>query len=340
MNVPIRPRISLRVLAAASALAVAIALALLGAGTARAQNADPDKIQVRILPQPEVYGETYTLGEIAELDGFDIKLLKQLAALEIGRSPLPGRGLRLSDGMIRTRLRRAVEESRLVLIVPERSEVTRAALRIPGSEIEQIVLARAAALAGTGADEVRQELLGTVSDVLLPKGDLEWQVEPMGRHIATSGERTYSVVARVNGQDVWRTTVRLKQKVYEEAVIAVKAVRRNQTITAEDVQLVKRTLANSDSGRAMDSLALVVGKQARRPIGSNELIQPEMLLEPHDVEEGRRVIVEYRTPRIVLQVPGVALVSGHTGDFIPVKNLESGKVIYGVIENGSTVRVN
>lgn len=336
MNKPTASRESKRALTA-----LVLALALLAfAGTASAQVADPDKVQVRVLPQPEVFGDTYTLGEIAELDGFDIKLLKELAALEIGRSPLPGRALRLSDGMIRSRVRRLVEDARLILVVPERSEVTRAALRIPGSEIEEMVLARAAAEAGASPDDLRQELKGTIPDAVLPKGDVEWQIEPMGRHIASSGERTYLIAARVNGQDAWRTTVRLKQKVYEEAIVAAKAVRRNQTITAQDVKIVKRTFTGNDPARAMGSLEQVVGKQARRPIGQNELIVSEMLLEPHDVEEGGRVIVVFSTSQIHLEVPGVAMVNGRSGDFIPVKNLQSGKIVYGVIDGGNTVRVN
>ena len=339
-----RARQALRALAAARRaalllLGLGLALAMLPGG-ARGQEADPERIQVRILPNAQVHGESYTLGEIAELDGFDVKLLKELAALEIGRSPLPGRSLRLSDGMIRSRLRRAVEDSRLALIVPEQAQVTRAAVRVAGAEIEEIVLARAAAEAGANAEDLRQELSGTIPDAVLPKGELEWQVEPLGRHLASSGERTYLVVARVNGQDAWRTTVRLKQKVYDEVVVAARPLRRNQAIASDDVKLVRRPLTDADPSRVIGSLEQVLGKQARRPIGANELIQTEMLLQPVDVEEGGRVMVVYRTTRVILEVPGVALVNGHVGDFIPVKNLQSGRVIYGIIESGGTVRVN
>jgi flagella basal body P-ring formation protein FlgA len=326
-------------LAAKALLALLLGLGLFIA-EARAQGADPGRTHVRVLPNPHVNGETYTLGEIAELDGFDIKLLKELAALEIGRSPLPGRSMRLNDGMVRTRLRRVIDEEQLVLIVPDRAEVTRAALRVAGAEIEELVLARAAAESGTDPDDLRQELSGTIPDIVLPKGELEWQVEPLGRNIASSGERTYLIVARVNGQDAWRTTVRLKQKVYEQVVVAANPLRRNQVIEAQDVKVARRPLAGADPARVLGSLEEVVGKQARRPIGANERIQAEMLVEPPAVEEGGRVFVVYRTPRVILEVPGVALVNGHLGEFIPVKNLQSGKIVYGVIESGNTVRVN
>jgi len=323
-------------------LALLIALALL-AGAARqgwAQNADTGKIEVRVLANPEVYGETYTLGEIAELDGFDIKLLKELSAIEIGRSPLPGRTMRLNDGMIRSRLRRAVEDQRLALSVPEVAEVRRAAMHVAGEEIEELVLTRAAAGTDADADQLRQELRGTIPDVLLPKGDLEWQVSPVGRNISATGERSYLVVARVNGQDAWRTTVRLKQKVYHEVVVAVRPIRRNQTIAAEDVKLLRKPLAETSASGAVTSLDQALGKQARRPVGPNEILTSDMVLQPHAVEEGGRVRVVYRAPGILLEVFAVSMVHGRIGDFIPVKNLQSGKIVYGIIEEGGTVRVN
>jgi flagella basal body P-ring formation protein FlgA len=305
-----------------------------------AQSADANRIQVRVLPNPEVYGDTYTLGEIAEMDGFDIKLLKELAAIEIGRSPLAGRGLRLNEGMIRSRLRRAIDDERLELSVPEPAEVRRAAVRVAAEEIEELVLARAAADADADPEQIRQELRGTLSDIVLPKGDLEWQVSPLGRNLTPTGERTYLVVARVNGQDAWRTTVRLKQKVYHEVVMTARPVRRNQIISAEDLKLVRQPLSEAVASELYTSLDQVVGKQARRPAGPNELLTADMVLQPHAVPEGGRVMVVYRTAQVLLAVPAVALVNGRVGDFIPVKNLESGKIVYGVIEDGNTVRVN
>jgi flagella basal body P-ring formation protein FlgA len=41
-----------------------------------------------------------------------------------------------------------------------------------------------------------------------------------------------------------------------------------------------------------------------------------------------------------MQVPGVALVSGQVGQFIPVRNLQTGKVVYGVIQQDDRIKVN
>ncbi len=315
-------------------------LCLAGAAQlALAQELDPEKILVRVLPSAEVFGERFSLGEIAEMDGFDIKAMKVLAAIEVGRSPMPGRSLRLSERLILTRLRPSIDLKRLILHVPDKAHVTRASLRIPGAEIERLVLKQAAADAGANPEDLKQELRGSINDAVLPKGELEWAISPLGRYISPTGDRTYLAVARIDGKDVWRTTVRLKQKVYHEVVIAASPIRRNATIQRSDLKLERRP-AGREAAPLPGSIDEVVGKIARRPIGANEAIRRDMFLEPHAVSEGGRVVVLYRTARVSVRVTGVALVGGHVGDFIPVKNLQSGKIVYGVIEGSEIVRVN
>ena len=40
-----------------------------------AQELDTGRVEVRVLPRVEVYGESFTLGEIAEIDGFDMEVI-------------------------------------------------------------------------------------------------------------------------------------------------------------------------------------------------------------------------------------------------------------------------
>ena len=54
-----------------------------------------ERIEVRVLPMAVVAGAEFTLGDVAELDGFDVEAIAKLAQLSLGRSPLPGRTLRL-----------------------------------------------------------------------------------------------------------------------------------------------------------------------------------------------------------------------------------------------------
>ncbi|MBI3992737.1 MAG: flagellar basal body P-ring formation protein FlgA [Candidatus Lambdaproteobacteria bacterium] len=320
----------------------ALAVLALAAATARAQPSDLERIAIRVLPQAEVFGEHYTLGEIAEFDGFDLEAVAALAKLDAGRSPLPGRSLRLSRSYLLSRLQHdsTIDMGRIDLEVPEGASVVRSAQRVGEREIEAIVLKAARDSIPSEAGEVRQELETPLGEVLLPKGDIAWDVSPMGVTLAPGGQRSFRVEAKVNGQAVWRNIVRVKQSVFQDVVIATRPLGRNQRIAAEDVTVVRRDLSQLGGASYLSSPAAAVGMLTKRPLNRDELLEASLLEAPVDVREGGRVTLEYRTPGVVLQVPGVALVGARMGQFIPVRNLQSGKVVHGTLQAADTVSVN
>ena len=107
-----------------------------------------ESVEVRVLPQAEVVGAEFTLGEVAEFDGFDLETLKKLSRVSLGRSPLPGRSLVLSVSFLASRLAEVVPPERLRLHVPPGAQVMRATQRISGREVAEQVLKLAAAQSG------------------------------------------------------------------------------------------------------------------------------------------------------------------------------------------------
>ncbi len=299
-----------------------------------------DEIIVRVLPNPEVAGDSFTLGEIAEFDGFDVESSASLAKISMGRSPSPGRTMSLSEMFVRSRLAGLAQADRVRLIVPKNAQVLRASQTARAAEIESLVRAQALKDAGGDEDQVKQEILTPIVDLQFPKGDLEWQIEQLGKHLMAGGDRTYQLTARVDGKEVWRMPVRVRQKVYQMVVVAKRPLRRDQTIGAEDVTTVRRTVNASKEAGYSGSLKSIVGMKAKRPIAQDEPISETIVQAPVAVAEGGRVQVVYETSQLLMQVPGVALVSGQIGQFIPVRNLQTGKVIYGVIQQNDRVKVN
>lgn len=299
-----------------------------------------DQIVVRILPAPEVKGDTFTLGEVAEFDGFDMDGVAALAKVNLGRSPSPGRPMPLSEPLIRSRLAGLVQADRVRLIVPRNAQVVRESQTVRAQDIESVVLAQALKDAGGEQADVKQELLTPVTDLQFPAGPLDWQVERVGKHLVPGGDRTYQVTARVDGREAWRSLLRVHQKVYQTFVIAKRPIRRGQTIAADDVTTVRRTAVASQEGGYASSLNAVVGMQAKRPIAQDEPINGAMVQARAAIAEGGRVVVVYETPTLTMTVPGVAMVSGQLGSFIPVRNLDTGKVVYGIVQRNDRVKVN
>jgi flagella basal body P-ring formation protein FlgA len=299
------------------------------------------EIEVRVLPQAEVFGESFTLGEIAEMDGFDLAALKRLSDVRIGRSPLPGRSIHINKSLIRSRLAAARTGLAINLAVPPKTRVVRAFQTVPGKRVAEIVLAAAErATPLEGKDELRQEILNPPGDAVLPKGKVSWKVTLMGDHLVSGGARTYAVRAIIDNRQVWKSAVRVRQKIYRQVVVAKRPIRRYQNITAADLTLVRKNISANRADPYLTSIKEATGRLARRPIGKYESLHTGLLQMPADVPEGGRVTMIYESGTLVLRVPGVAMVHGRTGQFIPVRNLESGKIVHGILQADDTVRVN
>lgn len=313
---------------------------LLGVSNAGAQDESLKVVEIRILPNAEVTGKRFTLGEVAELDGFDLEAVKRLAKVRLAYSPRPGGKMRLHASQVRSRLYRVMRPERIRLVMPKTVWISRASQVVTAKEIAQMVKDHAAALSDHRIDGLRQTISGVVRDAVLPVGEVKWKIVPIGRNLSAGGSRSFRVAAKVNGKEVWRTQVRLKQEVTQNIAVAVKEIRRGQKIRPEDIRLKLQNISGKTPGYYITRLRDVIGKNAKRPIGRGEWVKRNMVLAPAEVREGGRVTIEYRTPLLHLRMPGVALVAGNIGDFIPVRNLQSGKIVYGVVKNRTTVRVN
>ena len=311
-----------------------VACLVLGAGWSLARQ-NPG-IQVRVLPQAEVFNDSFTLGDIAEIEGASANDLVSLTGVVIGRSPLPGRSLRISAGQIRSRLRGSLH-TEIQLTIPRQAQVLRAAQAISGEEVAQVITAHASAQAKAG--EVL-ELVSPIQDLLLPMGPLRWDLKTMGRNLAQGGVRTYRVRALVNEQEAWRGVVRIKATVVNKVLIASRSIGKGQIVSSDDVREASEDLSNLRGEGYLSTLSQAVGQIATRNIGKDELLRSDLLQAPLDLSEGGRVTVLYETPGLVLRALGVVMVSGKIGQFVPVKNLETGKIVYGIVQDRETIKVN
>ena len=227
------------------------------------------------------------------------------------------------------------------LSVPRGATVARASQVIPASQIQDLVLAKAAELTKLPASaDLKQTINSAIPNVVLPKGSVVWTVEQQGSHLVTGGNRLFHVIASVNGEKAWDSMLRVSQKVFQKVLVARRPIRRNQIIRESDLTKIQKDLSSNRGDPYVTEKSKVVGKHAMRPIGRNEPLRLSMVQAPSDVSEGGRVFIVFNSGSLTLRVPGVALVQGKTGQFIPVRNLESGKIVHGILQPDETVKVN
>ena len=86
-------------------------------------------------------------------------------------------------------------------------------------------------------------------------------------------------------------------------------------------------------------LSQIVGRVPRRPIAPGEVILPQWIEEPKDVQRGEKVRVEVRIGQARLLLEGQAQSAGRRGEMIPVRNPASGKVFRARVEDRGQVSV-
>jgi flagella basal body P-ring formation protein FlgA len=110
--------------------------------------------------------------------------------------------------------------------------------------------------------------------------------------------------------------------------------------TIRDGMLGERDIANPDARTIVQSRSEVVGKVARRTLLPGNLIPIIAVEDAKLVANGGQVKVVFQEAGLTITTYGAALQAGKLGDFIKVRNLDSGLIISGTVLEDGSVRVS
>jgi len=298
---------------------------------------EDQKISI-ILPETSfVEGEQYKLGDIAELKGTDFALIDQLSQLLMGRSPIPGAKTSITKARILSKLRSGnINPAFVIFPNGSSTQIQRSALRIPGKDIDQVVLDH---IKEQNPDtEIKPRILSNSRDVFLPKGEVDFKVSERGQYKKEGGYRTYSVNFQVDGKNIKTVAVRTYLKIYKDVYVAKETIKRNQVVQEKDVRRTRKNIDTAPSAYLTKKSDLV-GKIAKRTINSKEILQKGALTTAPAILSGDRLMIIYETKSLLISVPGVSLSKGRVGEVIPVRNLQSKTVVYATVKGKNKVQV-
>ncbi|MBF0349596.1 MAG: flagellar basal body P-ring formation protein FlgA [SAR324 cluster bacterium] len=303
----------------------------------RSQEVAPES-QIRILlPESTVVdGETYKLSEVSQIQGEDFDLIEKLNEVEIGRSPLPGHNTVLSESLVTSRIRPLVDRNKIVFPGATSTRIERSALKISGSDIEQAVSRHIQSQ--NPNEEIKTKFISSIQDVLVPKGELTYEVGTKREYKKEGGYRTYDMVFYIDGKIVKTVPVRVYVKVYKDIVVAKETIHRNEVIEESDLTTVKRNVDRLPATYVEDKNHLI-GKIAKRVIGPEEILKENSVTTAPIVNSGDRLLIVFDTPTIRLTAPGIAMSKGRMGDRIPVRNIDSKTIVFAKVSNKNVVEV-
>ena len=292
-----------------------------------------------LLPQTSVINsDEYTLGEIAQIEGENILLLDKLSEISIGRSPLPGRKLTVTKSLIFSRLRsKGINIKHLIFPGFDTTVIQRAALKISGSDIEQVVLKH---IRDTNKNlDLKPRLLAKTRDIYLPRGQVSYVISSKGKYKKEGGYRNYDVEFSINGKPTRKISVRTYLKIYKEVYVARDTIKKEQLIEESDLLKIRRNIDRMPREYVTDKEKLI-GKITKRTINPSEAINFNTVTTPPLVKSGDRIQIVYETPFLRLSAPGISLSKGRKGERIPVKNSDSKLVVFATVKTRNIVQVN
>ena len=146
------------------------------------------------------------------------------------------------------------------------------------------------------------------------------------------------------GEDKWSFIVRNKQNVEfnknksknKVNVLALKNGLKSGTIINEnDIIVIKKSV--KDKNDLVKNKTDLIGKKLKKSINSNRPIYHSNLEKDWLIQKNSSIIIENKIGGITVKDQGIALENADFMDVLKVKNIKSGKIIYGFAKNQKKV---
>lgn len=123
-----------------------------------------------------------------------------------------------------------------------------------------------------------------------------------------------------------------------EAAVVTRNVERGDILKASDISIERRPKAEAGGDPAQRARA--VGMQTRRAIRMGQILRMTDLAKADLVQRDQNVSLIYETPGIYLTMRGKAIDAGTEGDTVSVMNLQSKRVVQGIVSGPGQVTMS
>jgi flagella basal body P-ring formation protein FlgA len=315
-----------------------VAAALLAVSALPAAAQDPSEVRTEVIAAPTLRASVTVADDIVRV-GDLIDNAGSAATVAIYRAPDLGTTGTLPVAQVLTMLR-----SHQVIGVDTRDlkeiTVTRLARTIDSKEIEQQVARALENRHGLGkAGNISLTFDRDPGDIRLEATN-SGAMQPVAVRYEPRSTRFDVSFEIANDGGTATSRLRFTGNAIEtvEAAVLVRNVERGEVLKASDVLVERRPKADvGNDAAARDS---AVGMQVRRQVRAGQALRVADLAKPDLVTRDQNVTLVFRTSGLYLTIRGKAIDGGAEGDVVNVLNLQSKRIISGVVSGRGEVAIS
>ena len=152
------------------------------------------------------------------------------------------------------------------------------------------------------------------------------------------GRKIFDVLLKSkDGKMSWATLFVWVER-YEEVAVLKKPVQRGEKLSQKFVEFVKMPATTvPPDAITRDNFEKFEGKVFTVDLKRGKILRKANLEENWSVRKGQRIKIVWKDGALYIETLGLALDSGKEGDRIRVRNLTSGKIIWGKIFRGTVI---
>ena len=139
-------------------------------------------------------------------------------------------------------------------------------------------------------------------------------------------------------QPSWKVHIPVRVQAFTQVLVATRPIVKNSIINQADLQFVRQDISRYSAGIFTQPEHLI-GMVAKRSIRHDAVITPRMVKPKRLVNRGDVISIIAEANGLTIRTSGKALMDGHQGQIIQVKNNRSGRQISAEVIARSTVKV-
>lgn len=151
------------------------------------------------------------------------------------------------------------------------------------------------------------------------------------------GART-TVGVRCNGERPWTVYVPVEVSVLRRVWVASRPLPRGHVLEASDLTPDRRDVSGMTGGYIEDKQSLV-GQRLKTSVLAGRALAPGLIEADNVVHRGQTVTLAVTAAGVNIKMSGKALADGAINQRIRVENLNSGRIIEGIVRSRETVEV-